>query len=177
MLTPQLPIQGPPGSTLTELRASPSRRFIGVGAIAALGVLVLWIAVAEPAPAIWRAILATVGIAACAAALALWRATAGALVLRPEGLFTEEGDALAPLDGIDKIERGAFAFKPSNGFSVVLTSPQPFGWRPGLWWRLGRRLGVGGVTSPGEAKAVAELLQAMMAQRAAQDAQTRDEDD
>ena len=159
-----LPIHGKPGETLTELRASPTRRFIGVFTIAALGVLLVYLAASQPAPMLWRLVLGAFGLLVGWCAYELHRATAGAVVLRPEGLFTERGMPLAPLDQIATVERGAFAFKPSNGFSVMLKTAQPFGWTPGLWWRIGRRVGVGGVTSPGEAKAIAELLQALLAQ-------------
>ena len=33
----------------------------------------------------------------------------------------------------------------------------PAAWTPGIWWRLGRRIGVGGLT--GEDAAMAELLE------------------
>jgi hypothetical protein len=36
---------------------------------------------------------------------------------------------------------------------------------PGLWWRAGRRVAVGGVTSRAEGKAVAELINVMLAER------------
>ncbi|MBJ3761814.1 hypothetical protein ILP92_03505 [Maribius pontilimi] len=160
-----LQIHGPPGQPLTELRASPTRRFIGVFMIGALGVLLLWIAVSQPASPLWRVVLGAGGIGVLWCGFELWRATGGAVVLKPEGLFTETDAPLAPLDQIETIERGAFAFKPSNGFSVKLKTRVPFGWAPGMWWRLGRRVGVGGVTSPGEAKAIAELLQVLMAER------------
>lgn len=130
-----------------------------------LGVLLIWIALVEPAERFWQISLIAMGCVAIWCGVVLFRATAGAVVLKPEGLFTETDAPLAPLEEIESVERGAFAFKPSNGFSVKLREPAPFGWRPGLWWRLGRRLGVGGVTSPGEAKAIAELLQALVSQR------------
>lgn len=159
-----LPIHGPPGEPLIRLRASPTRRFIGAVMIGALGFLLIYIAASQPAAPLWRAVLAAFGLLVGWCGYELYRATAGAVVLKPEGLFTEDDAPLAPLDQIETIERGAFAFKPSNGFSVMLKTRQPFGWVPGLWWRVGRRVGVGGVTSPGEAKAIAELLQALLAQ-------------
>jgi hypothetical protein len=64
------------------------------------------------------------------------------------------------------VERGAFAFKPSNGFLVRLDKPLGRGWAPGLWWRLGRLLGVGGVTSASQSKAMAEILSLELARRA-----------
>jgi hypothetical protein len=62
------------------------------------------------------------------------------------------------MDGIRSVERGAFAFKPSHGFTLVMKEKQPRAWAPGLWWRLGRRVGVGGVTSAGQTKFMAEQI-------------------
>ncbi len=160
-------ISGPPGEPLTSLRASPTRRFIGTVTIAALGLLLLWLAVDHAGPLFWRVLLGAVGVVGVWCGFGLWRATSGAIVLKPEGLFTEDDTPLVLLDEIEAVERGAFALKPSNGFSVKLKQPGSFGWAPGMYWRLGRRLGVGGVTSPGEAKAIAELLQALHTQKTA----------
>ncbi|HAR51528.1 MAG TPA: hypothetical protein DCS45_06565, partial [Roseovarius nubinhibens] len=49
-------------------------------------------------------------------------------------------------------------FKPSNGFIVILKEAQKPRWEPGMWWRLGRRVGIGGVTGAAEAKAMAEVI-------------------
>lgn len=72
--------------------------------------------------------------------------------------MTRTGRPLALMEDIQEIERGMFALKPSNGFVVRLKTKAAPAWAPGLWWRTGRRLGVGGVTSAGAAKAMADLL-------------------
>ncbi|WOI57052.1 hypothetical protein [Palleronia sp. LCG004] len=154
-----------PGEEVSRLGASPTRRVIGVVMICALGALLIWLAVSQPAEIFWRLLLIVLGGLGIWCGIALWRATAGSIVLKPEGLFTETDAPLVLMDEIDTVERGAFAFKPSNGFSVKLKEPAPFAWAPGLYWRFGRRIGVGGVTSPGEAKAVAELLQVLHGRR------------
>ena len=64
----------------------------------------------------------------------------------------------ARMDEIDRVERGAFAFKPSNGFLVHLKKPGHRAWQPGLWWRMGRKLGIGGVTPAGQAKFMADMI-------------------
>jgi len=66
---------------------------------------------------------------------------------------------------IERVDRGVFAFKPSNGFLVRTREPSARAWRPGLWWRFGRRIGVGGVTSANQTKAMSEILAAMLAER------------
>jgi hypothetical protein len=71
---------------------------------------------------------------------------------------TSNGEVLARMDEILAVDRGAFAFKPSNGFTLKLNTKKPRAWAPGLWWRFGRRVGVGGVTSAGQAKFMAEQI-------------------
>jgi len=46
--------------------------------------------------------------------------------------------------------------KPTNGFVVRARNSMPAAWTPGIWWRLGRRIGVGRLT--GEGETMAELL-------------------
>ena len=35
-------------------------------------------------------------------------------------------------------------------------------WEPGLWWRIGRRIGVGGVTPASQSKVMADLISARL---------------
>ena len=69
---------------------------------------------------------------------------------------------MARLEAVEGVERGAFAFKPSNGFLLRLSAPGPRAWSPGIWWRLDRRVGVGGVLRAGEARAAADLMHLML---------------
>ena len=71
---------------------------------------------------------------------------AGALILTPGALFTENGTEVAALGRIASVDRGAFAFKPSNGFVLRMTSAM-------------------GVTASVEARAMADILAAMLADR------------
>jgi hypothetical protein len=43
--------------------------------------------------------------------------------------------------------------------------PASRSWHPGLWWRLGQRIGIGGVTPGSQSKSMAEILSIMIAQR------------
>ena len=88
----------------------------------------------------------------------MWRATGRTIRLTEAGLEQSDGRILVAMDEIAGVERGLFAAKPSNGFLIRLERSYPLAWAPGLWWRWGRRLGVGGMTRAGEAKAIAELL-------------------
>jgi hypothetical protein len=155
-----------PAAPAMRLTPSPLRRWIGVGMLAALGGLLLWLALSSSAMAPgWRAVLGAIGLGAAWGAERMWRATGLSVELTAAGLSDSNGRVIAPLAAIRSIDRGAFAFKPSNGFLVRLNAPQPRAWAPGLWWRIGRSVGVGGVTNRDEAKLMAEYLAAMLAGR------------
>ncbi|MGR3757515.1 MAG: hypothetical protein ACU0AT_09855 [Tranquillimonas sp.] len=150
---------------LARIRPSLPRRVLGAALLASLGALLVWLAFATaPAPG-WRAVLLIVGAGSLWLSVRLWQATARGLVLTGAGLTEEDGRPVAPLDQIAGIERGTFAFKPSNGFLLRLHDTAPRAWAPGLWWRIGRRVGVGGVTSSNEAKFAAEMLSSLLAER------------
>jgi hypothetical protein len=72
---------------------------------------------------------------------------------------------LARIDDVVAVDRGMFAIKPSNGFMLKLKTPAPRAWHPGLWWRLGRRLAVGGVTPGSQTRPVADIISVMIAER------------
>jgi hypothetical protein len=95
------------------------------------------------------------------------RATARRLELTREALCDDQGRVLTTVANIRSVDRGVFALKPSSGFRLVLNAPGSSAWAPGLWWRIGRNLGVGGVTSGAEGKYMAEVVAAMIAERSA----------
>ena len=66
------------------------------------------------------------------------------------------------------MDRGTFAFKPSNGFLLRTATKQPRLWKPGLYWRMGRRIGVGGITRAAEAKLMADVIAVRLAERQAE---------
>ena len=92
----------------------------------------------------------------------LRRSTTVTIELTATELRDSAGTVLARIDEVQSVERGTFAFKPSNGFTLVLNSKKPRAWLPGLWWRFGRRVGVGGVTNAGQAKFMAERINMMI---------------
>lgn len=152
---------------LARITAAPARRAIGVGALGGIGAVMLWVGLTAPPEALgWLAFLLVGGAGALWAAAHMWRATGGAVVLTEDGLFTERGEEIAPLDGIEKLDRGLFALKPSNGFGVVLRRPGRGAWVPGLWWRLGRRVAIGGVAPGSMTRPVADLIEMKLAERA-----------
>lgn len=148
------------------LAASPGRRIIGTGSLAGLGVILLYMGLAFSPGAGWRVFQLGIGLVALWAAWRMWRATAARLELGPEGLCSSDGRLVAPMEAIVAVDRGVFAFKPSNGFILTLRRSAPFAWEPGLWWRVGRRVGVGGVTPGTPARYMAEIIQERIARRA-----------
>jgi hypothetical protein len=150
---------------LAVVEASTVRRWMGVIMLAGLGGLVIYVALATPPKLGWQIFLIIVGILALWMADKMRRATEHRIELTETELRSSDGQLIALVSEIQVIDRGVFAFKPSNGFMVRTALPQSRAWRPGLWWRMGRRIGVGGVTSAGQTKAMSEILSALMAQR------------
>ncbi|MCC1491709.1 hypothetical protein [Cognatishimia sp. F0-27] len=155
---------------LAEIKPSPPRRFLGVGTLVVLGVMLLYVSIVAPPQGVqWQLFLLACGVSALVLAQAMWRATQRKLVLSegPDGVVLADsaGDVLVHADNIARVERGVFAMKPSNGFTIKLETPGTRVWRPGLWWRFGRRLAVGGVTSGAQTRPVADILQLKVAQR------------
>lgn len=160
----------PEPRVIARLDPSPGRRFFSLAALAGLGLLLVQVALAHPPEAVgWQVFLLVLGALALMLAVRLWQATARGLVLREDGLWEAGGRRLAGFDEIASVDRGVFAFKPSNGFLVTLRAPAPRAWAPGLWWRLGRRIGVGGTTPGAAARAMADALAVMIDERRRRD--------
>lgn len=152
---------------LATVSASRPRRFLAVATLGGLGVFLLWIALARtPGSGLWTIYLLLVGIVMLLGAQRLWAATARSLILTNEGIHDDRGRLLCKISDVVAVERGLLAFKPSNGFLLRLREPMGGNWAPGMWWRFGKRLGIGGVTSAGEARAMADLLAMHMAREA-----------
>ncbi|WP_291833990.1 hypothetical protein [Limimaricola sp.] len=149
------------------MRAAPSpfRRVFAWTVLMVLGALLIWFGVVEAAPAAVRAALVTGGAMAIWAGERLRRLTWLMLVLTDTELRDGEGRVLARIDAIDRVERGAFAMKPPNGFLLMMKEPGPRVWVPGIWWRMGRRVGVGGMLPPHLAKHMAETIGLMLIER------------
>ena len=144
---------------LAELRPSLPRRVVGVGCLVALGVLcgMLGVEAMQNSPVIGLAFLAGTG-AAAVMAYRLWSSTETYIQLTRQELRDSAGRIMARVEDIKTVERGAFAFKPSHGFLVTVETPGPRTVVPGVWWRFGRRVGVGGTAPPGQARFMAELI-------------------
>jgi len=151
---------------LAVVRASAMRRGLGLAMLGGLGALLIYIAVFRPpaAPG-WHVFMAVLGLVALWGMERMRRATAQAVELTRAGLRSSDGEVIAPLDQIESVDRGMFAFKPSNGFILRLKASAPGRWQPGLWWRLGRRVGIGGVTPGAQAKTMADMISGLLTER------------
>lgn len=151
---------------LAVVDASPGRRWLGVGALMCLGVLLLWVAFSQPPALGWQIFLILLGVGALVLADGLRRSTARRIELTREALRDSSGQIIARVDNIRSMDRGAFAFKPSNGFLVRTNEPEgPRVWQPGMWWRLGKQIGIGGVTPGRQTKNMTAILDLLIAER------------
>lgn len=153
------------GNVLATAKASPARRGIGLLSLAGLGGMLLYSAFNRSPDAGWQIALALVGLGFIAIAEVMRRSTASAVQLTDEALCDTDGRVIVRIDEIERIDQGAFAVKPSNGFLLKTNRRVPRGWRLGLWWSLGRRIGVGGMTPANETKLIAEIIRAKLAER------------
>lgn len=151
---------------IASLEPSLGRRWFGALSLGALGVVLILAAFVQP-PEIWWLKLLTPLLGILFIWQAQWnlRVTATGLFLTRKGLFDGQGTLICALYNMREVDRGVFAFKPSNGFLVRLVEPEPKGWAPGLYWRLGKRLGIGGATHPAQNKAMAEAIEMLIMER------------
>ncbi len=151
---------------LARASATGPRRVIGVGTMGGLGLLLLWLAVMQPpANPLWLVFLIVLGVAALWVAQMMWRVTSRELLLTDDALSDSSGAVIARIADVVKVDRGAFALKPSNGFALTLKAPGKRAWYPGLWWRTGRRVAVGGVTAARDTKPMADIISVLLMRR------------
>lgn len=155
-------------AVLARIESSSARRYFALAVLVTLGGILLSITLSRSGGSvIWQGAMLVAAGAVIWVAVALYRATAMAIELTETGMRCSDGTLLAALGDIRHVERGSFAFKPSNGFLLKLDRGGPMVWRPGLFWRIGRRVGVGGVAHAGQTKKMAEVLALLLAERAA----------
>ncbi len=145
--------------------ASPARRGFAYVMLVALGLMLLLLVFREPPSVPLAFAMGAIGVLSLVLAERLRRATRLEIRLTDAGLSDSSGAVLVAMDDIVAVERGSFAFKPSNGFLIVTRTSAPRSWAPGLWWRLGKRVGVGGVLPSGQAKFMAEAIAMTIAGR------------
>jgi len=151
---------------ICTLTPSPVRRMIAVLVTAVVGLLPIRVLLtAPPAHPGWIVVLLALGAGMLWLSVRLWQATDRTILLTRAGLFDSAGTCIAALSDIAEVDRGVFAFKPSGGFVLRLTHAPGRDWAPGLWWRFGRQLGVGGVTPNAQGRAMAEMIAIALADR------------
>lgn len=153
-------------TVLARLDPSVPRRFIGVTVQLALAVTLIGLAIGFPRDQMGvRVLLLVLGICVAYGSFLTWRATQNGLVLTQDSLSDDSGRVLAKISNIREVSRGAFALKPSHGFSLILFEGTEFAWVPGIWWRIGTRVGIGGVTPSQPARFMAEAISDLIAAR------------
>ncbi|MBO9452181.1 hypothetical protein J7426_18040 [Tropicibacter sp. R16_0] len=150
---------------LAVVEASAPRRWMGVIMLAVVSLMSFYVALLGGPELGWQVFLLVVGGTAMWLALKMWRATTERVELTETELRSTDGQVIARIEDIESLDRGVFAFKPSNGFLLRTSQPASGVWQPGLWWRMGRRIGIGGVTPGSQSKFMAEMISAMIAQR------------
>ncbi|QPM89188.1 hypothetical protein [Pseudooceanicola algae] len=151
---------------LARIDASPARRFFGVGVLVLLAVAVGNIAMMPDSASFGRRIpLFAVAAVLVFGAWSMSKATALGLEYTAQGLRDSSGRMIAPEALILSVDRGTFAFKPSNGFVLRLSSAPGLMFRPGLYWRIGKRAGIGGVLRGAETRAMADMITLRLMER------------
>ncbi|GFE63489.1 hypothetical protein [Litoreibacter roseus] len=151
---------------ITGMTPSAARRVFGTGVLLCLGGLLLYLSAAQPPAELhYLALLLVVAAAILGTGYKMWISTAHRIELTETELRLSDGTIICRIEDIKNVDRGFFAFKPSNGFLLTLNKSYPRSWAPGLWWRVGRRVGVGGITPGAQGKIMADSLAAMVAQR------------
>lgn len=151
---------------LATVMPSATRRFVGLTMLATLGGLLIYIGLVTPP----EGVLVQVSLLGFGAVV-LWltdkmrHATKTGVVLTTDDLRTTDGYVLVRIEEMTGVVRGSFSMKPTNGFSVLTKTRQTRAWAPGLWWRFGKRVGVGGVTAASQAKFMSETLATILAER------------
>lgn len=156
-----------PDEVIERITPQPVRRGLATGFVGVLGMLLLYLAVTFP-PVDWYFLALLVGMGAGALYLSyqMWEATAETLELTPRELREANGRVLCQIENVAGVDRGFFAFKPASGFIIRLKAPMTPGvYAPGLWWRFGRTLMVGGATAGRESKSVADLIKVLVSQQ------------
>ena len=134
------------------------RRIVALAAYYALSILLIWLAMGAGLGVVALLAVLALGLFLLYVAERLRRSSQHGISLTTRGLEETSGRVIVTWDEVEKVERGTFVLKPSNGFSVILREAGPRSWSPGLWWRTRRRVGVGGVLAGPQSRTLAELM-------------------
>ncbi|MBB3992958.1 hypothetical protein GGR95_000577 [Sulfitobacter undariae] len=154
-----------PDEVLFTLGVAAPRRYLGMGLLGMLGLMLIYIGSFQSPAFGWGLLLVLLGAGSLWMVDKMRRASGTRIELTRTVLRDSDGTVIVTLADIEKMDSGLFAFKPSNGFLVRSKRPSGKDWRPGLWWRVGRRIGVGGMTPASQTKRMAEIIGEMVAER------------
>lgn len=148
---------------IAVLTPSFIRRVMSLLMLSILGILLIYLAFNSGAtPVFGQVVLIGMGVGVLLVADRLRRATRNSITMTTDEIFDSSGTRICLVADIASVDRGAFAFKPSGGFLIRLNTSAGFHWSPGLWWRMGKRVGVGGATPQGQARFMAEAISARL---------------
>lgn len=150
---------------LLSVRASTVRRSIAAVILAGIGLMVLQYGLSGSGGGLGSVLALAIGAFGIWFSFSTWNGTDRTIELTSKGIRETGGPLLVRLEDIQAVDRSAFAFKPSGGFVLKLKSSHRRGWVPGLWWRLGRRFGVGGILPSVQTKLMADLIQEELLKR------------
>ncbi|MEM7438185.1 MAG: hypothetical protein AAF393_01205 [Pseudomonadota bacterium] len=151
---------------VAKLEPSLGRRWFGTIALGLAALGLLYVGLFRPPEATGVQIILLIA-AAGFAWQAQWnlRVTHLGLYITQQGLYDTDDNLVVSIANIVEVDRGLFAFKPSNGFLLRLDEAELRAWAPGLYWRIGRRLGIGGATNPARTRALAEAIEVLIVER------------
>jgi hypothetical protein len=153
---------------LATLRPSAPRLWFAAACLAAFAALLLWIVLVQPPASLgWRGFLLLAAILVGWSGLRLFRNAGRTLILTEDALIDTVSGPVCRIADIERVNTGAFALKPARGFAIDLAQPGDRAWVPGLWWRIGRNVGVGGMTGTVDTRMMAERIDAMVTDRKA----------
>lgn len=144
---------------IVKIQPSFGRRLFGIIILCLSALVMLNFALKGSAHStVLKFILFGLGVMFLWQAQSSWRFANAALILKREGLFDDQDRLICSMSNIAGVDRGWFSFKPSNGFLLRLKKPVGRKWYPGLFWLIGKRMGVGGAISPVQTKEMSDKL-------------------
>ena len=83
-------------------------------------------------------------------------------LLNQEGIFNLDNSIVCRIEDIETIDTSPYTFRSANGFIVFLRERSTFKIVPGLYWRLGNRISIGGLVSKAESKFLSTTMLNLM---------------